>query len=242
MPVVLVHGVPDTHRVWRPVLARINRGDAVTLSLPGFGCALPDGFGATKEEYVAWLTTALESLPQPIDLVGHDWGSLLVVRVASMRPDLIRSWVGGAAPVSSGYSWHSAARAWQTPQVGEGHMAALNEATARRFLIEQGVPEAEAAETSRHVDPVMKDCILRLYRSARNVFAEWESDLVNIRAAGLVLWGENDPFAEPRFADQMGEQTRANRVVRLPDCGHWWQSQRPDETAAALIQHWGSLR
>jgi pimeloyl-ACP methyl ester carboxylesterase len=239
---VFVHGVPDTHRVWQPVLDRVHRADAVTLSLPGFGTALPPHFGATKEEYVEWLIASLEILPQPIDLVGHDWGSLLVVRVASTRPGLVRSWAGGAAPVSGDYEWHSAARAWQTPGVGENAIAALDESAARRFLVGSGVPDAQAAETARHIDPVMKDCILRLYRSAKNVFAEWEADLAAIRAPGLVLWGENDPFAEPRFADDMGRLTRARRVVRLADCGHWWQCQRPDETAAALLRHWGEQK
>jgi pimeloyl-ACP methyl ester carboxylesterase len=223
------------------VLQRIKRADAVTLSLPGFGSPLPGGFGATKEEYVGWLTTTLEALPQPIDLVGHDWGSLLVVRVASTRPELVRSWVGGAAPVSSDYAWHRAAQGWQTPHVGEAMMAGLNQSAASRFLIDNGVPELEANETARHIDPVMKDCILRLYRSAKEVFAEWEPDLSQIRSSGLVIWGETDPFAEPRFADRMGEQTRARRVVRLEGCGHWWQCQRPDETAAALVQHWRTL-
>jgi pimeloyl-ACP methyl ester carboxylesterase len=242
MPVVFVHGVPDTYRVWHPVVERINRADVLTVSLPGFGTALPGGFGATKEEYVAWLTTTLEALPQPIDLVGHDWGSLLVVRVASTRPDLVHSWVGGAAPVSSDYVWHRAAQGWQTPHLGESMMATLDQSAACRFLIENGVPELLANETARHLDPVMKDCILKLYRSAKHVFAEWEADLTQIRSPGLVIWGEDDPFAEPRFADRMGERTRARRVVRLADCGHWWQCQRPDETAAALVQHWHTLR
>src|SRR6516162_3276790 len=144
MPLVFVHGVPDTHRVWHPVLTRIRRSDAVALSLPGFGTAVPKGFGSTKEEYVAWLTNTLENLSEPSDLVGHDWGSLLVVRVASTRPDLVRSWVGGAAPVSRDYVWHSAARAWQTPQIGESQMAALTEPAARQFLMAQGVPDSEA--------------------------------------------------------------------------------------------------
>jgi pimeloyl-ACP methyl ester carboxylesterase len=237
MPVVFVHGVPDTERVWQPVLERIGRDDAITLSLPGFSCPLPPDFGATKEEYVAWLTDTLERLPQPVDLVGHDWGSLLVVRIASVRPDLVRSWAGGGAPVSGEYVWHSAARLWQTPEVGEKVVAALDEAAARRFLIDNGVPHAQAAEAARRIDPLMKDCILRLYRSAKEVFKEWEPDLANIRAPGLVLWGENDPFAEPRFADRMGAQTRST-VVRLADCGHWWQCQKPDETAAELLRHW----
>jgi pimeloyl-ACP methyl ester carboxylesterase len=37
MPAVLVHGVPDTHRVWRALIGRLRRDDVVTVSLPGFG-------------------------------------------------------------------------------------------------------------------------------------------------------------------------------------------------------------
>src|SRR6202162_4432404 len=38
MPAVFVHGVPDTQQVWDAVIARLDRKDVVTLSLPGFGC------------------------------------------------------------------------------------------------------------------------------------------------------------------------------------------------------------
>jgi pimeloyl-ACP methyl ester carboxylesterase len=155
MPIVFVHGVPDTHRVWRPVLERLKRTDVQALSLPGFGTPLSPGFGASKEEYVAWLIATLEALPQPVDLVGHDWGSLLVVRTAATRPDLVRSWVGGGAPVSADYEWHPTARTWQTPQAGENLMAGLTESAARRFLIDQGIPEAQASETASHFDGVM---------------------------------------------------------------------------------------
>ena len=51
MPVVFVHGVPDTHRVWRALIERLRRDDVVTLSLPGFGCGIPAGFDCTKEAY-----------------------------------------------------------------------------------------------------------------------------------------------------------------------------------------------
>ena len=60
MPVVLVHGVPETPAIWDPLRSAPRRQDVVALQLPGFGCARPDGFGATKEEYVDWLVGELE--------------------------------------------------------------------------------------------------------------------------------------------------------------------------------------
>jgi pimeloyl-ACP methyl ester carboxylesterase len=91
MPAVFVHGVPDTHRVWNTLLPRITRKDVVAPSLPGFD--------ATTEAYVDWLLGELARQSGPIDLVGHDWGALLVTRAVSLRPGAVRSWAVGAAPL-----------------------------------------------------------------------------------------------------------------------------------------------
>ena len=97
MPAVLVHGVPDTAQLWDGVRAHLSRTDIVTPGLPGFATPVPPGFTATKEAYVDWLIAQIEAIGEPVDLVGHDWGSLLVQRVVSLRPDLIRTWAAGAA-------------------------------------------------------------------------------------------------------------------------------------------------
>ncbi len=115
MPAVFVHGVPDTSHVWDWVRSYLACRDAVALALPGFASSLPAGFGSTKEEYVDWLIEQLEQLGEPVDLVGHDWGCLLTVRVASIRPDLVRTWAAGSGPVNRDYEWHGLAKVFQTP-------------------------------------------------------------------------------------------------------------------------------
>lgn len=110
MPAVFVHGVPDTYRVWDRVLPHLSRSDVVSLALPGFNSAVPDGFTATKEEYIEWLIDKLQQQSAPVDLVGHDWGCLLTVRVASLRPDLVKTWAAGGGPVSKDYEWHELAK------------------------------------------------------------------------------------------------------------------------------------
>ncbi len=57
---VFVHGNPETAAIWGPLLAELRHPDAVTLSPPGFGAPVPDGFGATADEYAAWLASELE--------------------------------------------------------------------------------------------------------------------------------------------------------------------------------------
>ncbi len=239
MPVVFIHGVPDTYRVWVPVLKHLQRRDVITLALPGFGCPLPEQFTATKEEYVDWIIAQLDQQPGPVDLVGHDWGCLFVARVASLRPDLVRTWAAGDGPVSQDYEWHPLAKTWQTPGAGEKFMATLDPRQFSRQLEQLGVPAELAAEAMEHVDERMKDCILCLYRSAVNAGREWEPDLSKIRAPGLVLWGTHDEACPVMFADRLAEATHARRVVKF-ETGHWFLLQAPAETARALEEHWQS--
>ena len=237
MPAVLVHGVPDTTRVWSLLRAQLGRDDVTALAQPGFGNHAPAGFTATKEDYVDWLLRELRAIRGPIDLVGHDWGGLLVVRAVSVEPGLVRTWAAGAAPLDPDYVWHTAAQRWQTPEVGEQVMARITPELMAAGLAQVGVPPDVAAETGRHVDGEMKRCILALYRSAVHVGAEWTADLERVTAPGLVLWGADDPYAEARFGERLAQRTGA-RFVSYPACGHWWQLQRPAEVAGELRQHW----
>src|SRR6266508_1533800 len=152
MPAVFVHGVPDTRQVWDAVIARLVRKDVVTLALPGFGCSLPPGFSATKEAYVDWLLAELAALAGPIDLVGHDWGGLLVVRAVSVQRGAVRSWAAGAAPLDREYVWHQVAQAWQTPGKGEKVMASTIGEAMQAALVAVGVTAADAAKAGARLD------------------------------------------------------------------------------------------
>ncbi|HYD15580.1 MAG TPA: alpha/beta fold hydrolase, partial [Hyphomicrobium sp.] len=165
MTTIFIHGVPDTERVWSRLMPLLPAGEQVALSLPGFGCARPADFDATKDAYLNWLIRALEAIPGPRDVIAHDWGSILMLRVVSLKPDLIRSWVGGGAPFTPDYTWHPTARLWQTAGAGEKVMERFAPDLAAKMLKRAGLSEADARETARHVDPTMKDSILRLYRS-----------------------------------------------------------------------------
>ncbi len=242
MPAVLIHGVPDTPALWGPVLERLDRTDVLTPQLPGFGIPLPDGFSPDKETYVGWLVAQLEVVGEPVDLVGHDWGSLIVQRVASTRPDLIRTLACGAGTVDAEYRWHDMAQLWQTPGAGEemvGAFASMSTAERTEGLAGAGAPADLAALQSPHIDATMGNCILGLYRSAVDIGAEWQPAVDAMpRRPALVLWGRDDPFVEPRFGERLAARLDA-RLEMLP-CGHWWPWERAAETAAALQRLWSS--
>ena len=134
MPAFLVHGVPDTSTMWDGLRSHLTRTDVIAPDLPGFGAPVPDGFGATKEEYVDWVIAEIEKVGEPVDLVGHDWGCIIVLRVASVRPDLLRTLAFGDGPIDRDYVWHDMAQLWQTPDVGEQVMEGFTPETIQVAL------------------------------------------------------------------------------------------------------------
>ena len=61
MPIVLVHGNPETDAIWDELRSHLGRSDVIALSPPGFGAPVPEGFGATSDDYVSWLASELEA-------------------------------------------------------------------------------------------------------------------------------------------------------------------------------------
>ncbi len=245
MSVVLVHGVPETPRLWDGVRRHLGREDTVALALPGFGNHRPEGFGATMDEYADWLVRQLERAVAdaggPVDLVGHDWGGGLVVRVVSTRDDLVRSWVTDAAGVADvDFEWHDLAKIWQTPGDGEAfweqQLAAPLDDRAAVFIL-SGVGEDDAKAMAGRVDQEMADCILALYRSATKVKDEWGPSFEAIAKPGMVVVPTADPFLAEAGATRAAERAGV-LVERLEGRGHWWMLEDPVAAAELLTAFW----
>jgi pimeloyl-ACP methyl ester carboxylesterase len=237
MPALFVHGVPETHHIWDDIRSRLSRKDTIAVDLPGFSTELPDGFDCTKEAYLGWLIAEVEKVGQPVDIVGHDWGALLTERLASVRPDLVRTWAAGGGAIDETYVWHNVAQMWQTPGVGEQVMAAFTPDAMVAAFLPEGVPEPTARAMAERVDDRMKAAVLPLYRSAVKVGEEWGPALDNMQRPGLLIWGGKDPYMGLEFAQKMAARTKAEIVV-LEDVSHWWPVQAPDRAAEALETFW----
>jgi pimeloyl-ACP methyl ester carboxylesterase len=244
---VFVHGNPETAVIWGPLLAALGRPDVVTLSPPGFGAPAADDFGATSDDYVAWLVRELESLGEPVDAVGHDWGGGHVLRVACERPDLMRTWCTDIAGCfAPDYVWHDFAQAWQTPAVGEQAIAAALALapTARAAQYEQlGVPKDAARAMAEGYDESMGRCILRLYRSAAQpAMARWGERLPAAAARpGLVLIPTGDPYTGGEARARASAARAGAEVEVLDTLSHWWMLQDPARGADALRRFWAGV-
>ena len=247
MSIVLVHGNPETDAIWDDLRTCLDRQDIIALSPPGFGAPVPNGFGATSDDYLNWLAAELENIDQPIDLVGHDWGGGHVMRIAMERPQLIRSWAMDIAGCfDPDYVWHDFAQIWQTPDAGEEAIAQMVgqplEARVEQF-VGLGMTQDVAQRVAAANDQAMGDCILTLYRSAAQpAMTELGQGLGNAKAKpGLVIIPTGDGFTGGEAMARRSAEKAGAQVAVLQDLGHWWMCQDPEQGAQVLRNFFASL-
>lgn len=239
---LFLHGVPDTPAMWEPLLAELETDTASIRApaMPGFVDPAPVGFTSTKEAYVDWYIAEIETAHAaagPVDLVGHDWGALITVRAASLKPELVNSWCVANALPHPDYRWHRMARLWQTPIIGELLMAASPKERLCKGLHAAGIPADLAAREAGHWSPHMRKAILALYRSAKTAGTEWWPDLSHLPEKGLVFWGQDDPYVPVWVAEKFSAHTGTELSLQA-DTGHWSVIQRADVLADALRKLW----
>lgn len=107
VPVVLLHGIGRTGQVWQHVVEKlVPRGRrVVAFDLLGFGASPKPGWLTyTVDDHARAVIASLSKLAssERVILVGHSMGCLVAVRVARLRPDLVRHLVLYEMPLYEG--------------------------------------------------------------------------------------------------------------------------------------------
>lgn len=230
--------MPETEAIWRPLREVLDR-DAVAVALPGFGAAWPEGFAGTKDAYAEWLAATLASLDGPVDVVGHDLGALLTLRVVTAFDLPVRSWVVDVANIfHPAFTWPDRVLDLQRPGVGEELLERTN--TASR-LSGAGVPEDLAIEIGSADGELMRRSILSFYRSAvPNVAADWWDDVDGPASGHGAVLLLPDPPEDEAMSVSVAERLSAE-TIRLEGLDHCWMAQSPELVASRLTPFWASL-
>jgi haloacetate dehalogenase len=247
-PVLLLHGVPQTSAVWRPVIAELSR-DRIVLApdLKGLGASEVRGPYdlATLAREIAALV--LHEVDGEVDVVGHDWGGSLALALAGTRPDLVRRLVVMSAP----YKKVDLTRAWHVPLFA---LPVLPEAVIGVMgggrLIDRMLDYAWRAD--RELDPELRAEYMAAYDDSRRISAmlgyyraavrprltapvaklrgeEHESLPAPKAASTLIVWGAGDPVLPMRIAESVATDLGpAARLVALSGVGHFVIDEAPE--------------
>jgi pimeloyl-ACP methyl ester carboxylesterase len=229
--VVFVHGNPGSADDWAGLAATAARTGkrAVAFDLPDFGETIaPAGFEHSVPSYAGFVDQALAELGvERARLVLHDFGGPIGLAWAAAHPDALASVTLIDTGLLPGYRWHSLARIWRTPVLGE-----LLQATATRpafrFLLNRqeprGLPRDFVEAMYDHYDRRTRKAVLALYRATDDPGGMSEA-LIQLFAGreipALVIWGEHDAYLSSSYAARQREAFPAAEVHVLPASGHW---------------------
>lgn len=236
-PILLLHGNPDTHTVWGPVVARLSpRFRCIAPDLPGFGGSrAPADHDRSLESQAAFVRHLLDALELPrVHLVVHDIGGAHGLAFASQAPERLASLTIFNANFFPDFRWHFWARVWRTRVLGEIAMGIANRPLFVREMRRGSprMPKEYAVHAYRAFTRSTKRAVLRWYRAMDpEVHAGWDERLLAATkdTPKQVLWGDLDPFQASRIADRYGGDVR-----HFADCGHWVMLEEPEQAAAAI--------
>ncbi|MFI8519366.1 alpha/beta fold hydrolase [Streptomyces sp. NPDC085481] len=251
--VLLVHGFPDSHHLWRHQVPALEAAgyQVVTPTLRGFGASdRPDGGPEAYHpgKHVGDLLELLDRLEiEQAHVVGHDWGSGIVQGLAQTVPDRVRSLtilsVGHFAAIRDA-GWEQKQRSWymllfQHAGLAESWLTHDDHANLRGMLAEH--PDAEAVLEPLRA-PGALTAALNIYRSGVPAEVQFAPALplppLPAPVPVLGVWSTGDRFlTEESMADTAKHVAGPWRYERVEDAGHWLQLDQPERLNALLLDH-----
>lgn len=242
--VVFVHGNPGSSTDWTALLGAAGElGRAVALDMPGFGKASkPGDFNYHAGAYADFLQGALSELGvQRAHLVVHDFGGPFGLFWGLQHPESWASVVLINVGVMPGYTWHTMARRWRTPVLGELIQAWIPRSAWRRAMQRanpKGLPLEFVDKMYDDYDRATRRAVLKLYRATANpgdTAVAVGIEMAKLHKRALVVWGAKDPFIGVEYAERQREFFDVKDVVILPDSGHWPFQDDPEAVEKAVV-------
>jgi pimeloyl-ACP methyl ester carboxylesterase len=251
-PVVLLHGFPDSARLWRHQVPALVQA--------GFKVIVPDmrGYGRSDkpievEAYrmhllVGDVLAVLDAAgAERAHIVGHDWGAGVAWATALMAADrvehLVALSVGHPATfLADGFEQHE--KSWymllfQFPGVAEKWLSSDDWANFRAWIQH---PDADATIAALQANLSLTPS-LNYYRANMRpeFFLQSGLSLPPIQAPTMGVWSSKDPaLTEGQMTRSASQLAGPWRYERLDGPGHWMQLEAPGEVNRLLIDFLGA--
>lgn len=257
-PVLCVHGMAGAATNWTDFMAELSPEFAcAAVDLPGSGQSpppkVPGGYSirALANTVIGLIEARGDG---PVHLVGNSMGGAVSVKVAALRPDLVRTLtlISPALPDRLPHPSLLRFPMLATPWLGGWMLRRADDvpAEARVRIMLSTVyydwrtsvhPDRIAAEVdqARRRDklPYSDDVLIGAARTLAVEYLRpaarslWH-DAERIRVPVLAIYGSHDRLVNPRMATRAARTFRDGRVLVLPRTGHVAMLEHPAEVAA----------
>lgn len=252
-PVLLVHGIPTSARLWEPLLGTLGeRYDCIAVDLNGMGRSRPaPGADLASPGQADMLAALLDHLGiDEVLLVLHDQGGAHGQQFMVRHPDRIRA--VALCDVVCFDNWVVPAVALMAQVARRPALArALGRTRVMKVPMRAAWPLPQTVRRGRIDDALIDDWFHALdtgegleawcgYVTAQD--PRWTIEAVPALAAwekpARVLWATDDRFLPVRWGARLAATipTAGGAPVLLPDAGHFWQAEIPATGARELLR------
>lgn len=240
-PLLFLHGAGGVP-AWDGVLPLLARDFHVYAPLlPGFGKST--GLDCLEDQWDLFLhgfdVMGALGLERPY-VVGESMGGWMAAEMAALRPDKI----GRLALVAPLGLWRDAAPVADMFGMMNHEMVPLlfHDTTCPAAQVMLGLNQLLSDKDDRTEEQV--ETLIALARGARTaakfLFPVPENGLERrlwrITAPTLILWGANDRFVAPLYADIFAEKIGGAKLVKIPKAGHLIGLEKPEPYAEAATK------
>lgn len=243
--VLLVHGFPDDHSVWRhQVPALVQAGYRVVVpDMRGCGeSSMPKRVSDYRLAYqIEDLQTVVTALGlDEVHLVGHDLGAVIAWQFAMAHPELVRSYAALSVGHPRAYAtdgvkqklmgWYAAV--FQVRGLGELLMSGREWALGRRLLGNH--PEVEHW-ARRLKAPGRLTAAINFYR-ANIAPLMLRRDYPPVTMPVMGVWSDGDRYlTESQMTRSEAMVTGSWRYHRVERASHWLQLDQPEQVNRLLL-------
>ena len=261
-PLLLLHGYPQTHAIWRKVAPRLaERFTVVATDLRGYGdsskpAGLPDHSNYAKREMARDQVEAMRALGhESFYLVGHDRGARVSHRLTLDHPQAVRRLVTldivptktvfdstNQALATAYYHWFFMLRPTPFPEemIGANPMSWLRNHMGGRYPAGLAPFQPDAwDEYVRCFDATTIHGSCEDYRAAASI--DLEHDAASIAAGDkvtcpmLALWGKQGTVERAFHAVEDWQKVATDVRGHALPCGHYIPEEAPDELYDDLV-------
>jgi pimeloyl-ACP methyl ester carboxylesterase len=246
--VVFVHGLFGQGKNWTTIAKGLTDRHRVALvDLPNHGHS-PWTDRVDYVDMAELLATELESLGEPVTLVGHSMGGKVAMQLALRRPELLRALVVvDIAPVTYPVQGGRTDDPDEEASPFAAYIAAMRELDLDAL---ESRADADEALQSAVPSPMVRSFLLQsLVREGLGADGGWRwrlnlellgRDLGELRGFpeppdgasfdGPVLWiaGANSAYVLPDDRVHMDTLFPTTRLVTVKNAGHWVHSEQPE--------------
>lgn len=241
-PLVLLHGLFDSHRTWdavAPALAQRRR--VLVPDLPGCGLsARPDAtyeLGWHADIMAQWLRALGES---QVDIVGHSYGGGVAQMLLLQRPMPLRRMVlvaSGGLGRDVAFWLRLASIPWVVERLGQPFMrngTRVFLSAVGRGVSKQHIAHLSAMNSSRGSARAFSRTVRDVidWRGQRRAFFE-RCDEVQLPSTA-VFWGSDDPIIPISHGHGLVDAFRGITFKRFEHCGHYLHHESGPAFVAAL--------